>query len=57
MKKIYNTPAMLCVGLRTTSMMATSEYSVNKDSVSDGSDGDFIDVKVISDKSVWDTDW
>ena len=57
MKKTYNTPTMLCVKLNTVNMMAVSEYSINTSSVTDGSDGDYIDVKGITSKSVWDEEW
>jgi len=59
MKKIYNSPVMLCVELRTVSMMATSEYTTeqNVSTISRGSNNDEIDVKTISDKSLWDNEW
>ena len=57
MKKIYNSPSMLCVKLNTVNMMAVPEYSINTSSVTDGSDGDYIDVKGITSKSVWDEEW
>ena len=59
MKKIYNTPSILCVELRTVNMMATSEQSFSsfKESAGNGDDGDEIDVKAISDKSLWDNEW
>lgn len=58
MKKIYNSPVMLCVELRTVSMMATSEYTEqNVSTIDRGSNNDEIDVKTISDKSLWDNEW
>ena len=57
MKKIYNSPSMLCVKLNTVNMMAVSEYSINTSSVTNGSDGDYIGVKGITSKSVWDEEW
>lgn len=58
MKKIYNTPAMLCVELRTANMMATSEYTKSGvNSISRGTDGDEIEVKGASDVNVWDKEW
>ena len=59
MKKIYNTPVMLCVELRTVNMMATSEQSFTgfKETVGTGSSGDEIDVKGTSDVNVWDEEW
>ena len=48
---------MLCVKLNTVNMMAVSEYSINTSSVTEGSDGDYIDVKEITSKSVWDEEW
>ena len=57
MKKIYNSPSMLCVKLNTVNMMAVSESSINTSSVTDGSDGDYIGVKGITSKSVWDEEW
>lgn len=59
MKKIYSTPAMLCVELRTINMMATSEQKFTgfKENAGEGNNGDEIDVKAISDKSLWDNEW
>ena len=58
MKKIYNAPTLICVELRTVNMMATSEYSIaNISSVTDGSDGDYIDTKGFKDVNLWDEEW
>ena len=59
MKKIYNSPAMLCVELRTVNMMATSEQSFSgfKETAVIGSAGDDIDVKETSNVNVWDEEW
>lgn len=58
MKKTYNTPTMLCIKLGTVNIMATSEYSkAGFSGVSTGSNGDEIEVKGISDKSIWDEEW
>ena len=58
MKKIYNTPVMLCVELRPVNMMATSEYTKSDVSgISRGQNNDEIDVKGISDKSLWENEW
>ena len=59
MKKIYNTPSILCVEPRTVSMMATSERTFTgfKENAGTGNSGDEIDVKGTSDVNLWDNEW
>ena len=56
MKKTYKTPVTLCVAIRTTNMMAFSEYSVTNEEML-GTEGDIIEAKQVSNINVWDEEW
>lgn len=56
MKKTYKTPVTLCVAIRTTNMMAFSEYSVTNEEML-GTEGDIIETKQVSNINVWDEEW
>ena len=57
MKKIYKTPVTICVAIRTTSMMAFSEYSVTNNGGNLGTNGDVIETRESKYKNVWDDEW
>lgn len=58
MKKTYSTPNMFCIKLGTVNIMAVSEFTkTGFSSVNTGTDGDEIEVKGVTDKSLWDEEW
>lgn len=49
---------MFCIKLGTVNIMAVSEFTkTGFSSVNTGTDGDEIEVKGVTDKSLWDEEW
>lgn len=56
MKKTYKTPVTLCVAIRTSNMVATSEYSTTNTETL-GTSGDVIEVRGTGNINIWDEEW
>ena len=57
MKKIYKSPQILVVQLRTHQMLAESLLYDSSETITTESEGSWTKESTISDKNVWDDEW